>query len=150
MSQPISVSLEMDLAWSYASGEAMERFCSGLREGRIEALRCAVCGLRYLPPRPVCGDCRVRLTEWVAVRDEGLLEAWTEVHVPMLDAGTGRRRAVPFAIGLVRLDGADTTLNHFLAETGASRLRIGARVRARWRGERTGTMADIECFEVIG
>ncbi len=150
MSQPISVSHEMDLAWRYASGEAMERFCAGLTEGRIEALRCAACGLRYLPPRPFCGDCRARLTEWVAVGDEGKLEAWTEVQVPMLDAGTGRPRATPFAIGLVRLEGADTTLNHFLAETGAGRLRVGARVRARWRSERAGTMADIECFEVIG
>jgi uncharacterized OB-fold protein len=51
-------------------------------------------------------------------------------------------------MGLVRLDGADTTVNHYLGDGSLDRLAIGARVRAVWRAERRGAMDDILCFEV--
>jgi uncharacterized OB-fold protein len=149
MSERIVVEHTMDLTWRYASGAPMERFCASLRERCIEALRCKGCGRRYLPPRPLCGNCRLRMSEWVSVRDEGTLVAWTVVHVPMLDGRTGAPRPIPYGMGLVRLDGADTTLNHFLAEADPARLAIGQRVRAVWRPELRGAMDDILCFEVL-
>lgn len=145
----VHVETPMDLRWRYASGAAMERFCQGLLERRLEALRCDGCGRRYLPPRPLCGNCHRRLATWVPVRDEGTLEAWTVVSVPILDGRTGRPRPIPYGLGLVRLDGADTTLNHFLSEADPSHLRIGLRVRAVWRAELRGAVDDILHFEVI-
>lgn len=149
MSEFISVTLEMDLTWRYASGEVMERFLIGVGEGRIEAMRCRRCGRRYLPPRPFCGDCRVRLGDWVPVANEGTLDGWTVVHLPILDGRTGEMRHSPYGMGLIRLDGADTTLNHYLDTADPDRLRVGARVRAVWREERRGAMDDIEHFEVL-
>jgi hypothetical protein len=142
------VELEMNLSWRYASGAPMERFCAGLLQRRIEALRCGGCGRRYLPPRPLCGDCRLRLSEWVPVRDEGTLVAWTVVHLPILDGRTGEPRPSPYGMGLVRLDGADTTLNHFLDESDPERLAVGQRVRAVWREEQLGAIDDILLFEI--
>ncbi|MBW2552421.1 MAG: OB-fold domain-containing protein [Deltaproteobacteria bacterium] len=52
-------------------------------------------------------------------------------------------------MGLIRLDGADTTLNHFLVESDPARLRIGLRVKAVWRTELLGAMDDILHFEVL-
>ena len=147
MSEDFAVSIPMDLTWRYASGTAMERFCAGLLERRIEAMRCGQCGRRYLPPRPLCGNCRVRLEEWVPVQDAGTLEAWTIVHLPILDGRTGRNRDAPYGMGLIRLDGADTTLNHYLAENDPAKLRLGMRVRAVWRDELRGAMDDILHFE---
>lgn len=140
----------MELTWRYASGAAMERFCLGLRERRLEALQCDRCGRRQLPPRPMCGDCRARMSTWVPVADQGVLVAWTIVHLPATDGRTGRPRAVPYGMGLVRLHGADTTLNHFLRlpEPGEAPLALGARVRAVWRPHRRGAVDDILCFEV--
>ena len=89
------------------------------------------------------------MSEWVSVRDEGALDAWTVVHVPILDGRTGKQRPTPYGMGLIRLDGADTTLNHFLAEADPSRLEIGQRVRAVWRDELRGAMDDILHFEVV-
>lgn len=149
MSEQLSIKIGMDLTWRYASGAAMERFCEGLKQRRIEALRCDGCGRRYLPPRPLCGNCCLRLSEWVPVKDEGVLAAWTVVNLPILDGRTGRMRETPFGMGLIRLDGSDTTLNHYLAENDPARLRIGQRVRAVWRDELNGAMDDILHFEVI-
>ena len=77
MNGAILVPIEMAATWRYASGAAMERFCNSLRQKRIEALRCGVCRRRYLPPRPICGNCHAPLSEWVPVAEEGRLEAWT-------------------------------------------------------------------------
>lgn len=145
----ISVSHEMDLTWRYASGEPMARFLAGVRSGRLEARRCPACRRRYLPPRPFCGVCRVRLDEWVPVADEGVLEAWTVVHQPIRDGRTGAMRPSPYGMGLILLDGADTTLNHYLDTADPGRLSMGARVRAVWREDRRGAMDDIAHFEVL-
>ena len=150
MSETLLIRTPMELTWRYASGSAMEAFCAGLKERRIRAMQCTECGRRYLPPRPVCGNCHERLREWVDVRDEGTLEAWTVVHLPILDGRTGRKRPSPYGMGLIRLDGADTTLNHYLAGSDPAQLRLGARVQAVWRDELRGAMDDILHFEVIG
>ncbi len=139
----------MDLGWGYASGDAMQRFCAGLEQRRLEALRCEACGRRYLPPRPMCGNCHKRLVQWVPVADEGKLVAWTVVHVPIRDGRTGEMRPSPYGMGLILLDGADTTLNHFLSENDPTRLRVGLRVRAVWRPELVGAMDDIVHFKLM-
>lgn len=147
--EAIRVSIPMDISWRYASGAAMERFNRGLLQRRIEAIRCGSCGRRYLPPRPFCGNCRLRMHAWVPVDDTGTLVAWTVVHLPILDGRTGQQRPAPYGMGLVRLDGADTTVNHYLAESDPARLAIGLRVRAVWRDELRGAMDDIAYFEVL-
>jgi len=149
MSERISVRIEMAQSWRYASGEVMERFSQGLLEKRIEAMQCGGCQRRYLPPRPVCGNCHLPLADWVPVSDEGTLEAWTVVYLPFLDGRTGDVRDGPYGMGLIRLDGADTTLNHFIGENDPSRLAVGMRVRVVWRDELRGAMDDIEHFEVL-
>lgn len=141
--------IQMDITWRYSASEPMARFLTGLRERRIEAIRCDGCGRRYLPPRPFCGRCRLRMSDWVPVMDEGTLVAWTVVHLPILDGRTGQPRPSPYGMGLIRLDGADTTLNHYLAPADPAALAVGRRVRARWRAELLGAIDDIECFEVL-
>ena len=49
------------------------------------------------------------------------------------------------AFALIRLDGASHALLHHLGD-GAERLGPGARVRAVWREERTGSITDIVHF----
>jgi len=145
----LQVSANMDLRWAYASGAAMERFCAGLQKRKLEALRCDGCNRRYLPPRPLCGNCHRRLETWLPVADEGELVAFTVVHLPIRDGRTGEMRPSPYGMGLIRLDGADTTLNHFLSENDPDKLRLGMRVRAVWRPDLVGAMDDIVHFEVL-
>ncbi len=149
MMRPVSLTHEMDATWRYASGAAMERFANNLRQRRIEAVKCGVCERRYLPPRSFCGICKSELTEWVPVADEGILDAWTVVYLPIVDNRTGVTRDGPYGMGLIRLDGADTTLNHYLAATDTERLMIGQRVKAVWRDELQGAIDDILHFEVL-
>ncbi|MCP5000449.1 MAG: Zn-ribbon domain-containing OB-fold protein [Hyphomicrobiales bacterium] len=150
MSERISVAIELDQSWRYASGDAMARFAEGLVERRIEALKCGGCGKRYLPPRPYCGNCHIHLGDnWVPVAHEGTLVAWTVVYLPFLDGRTGTHRNGPYGMGLIRLDGADTTLNHYLDVADPDQLAVGQRVRAVWREDLRGAIDDIQYFEVL-
>ncbi len=149
MSEQLTVAIAMELSWRYASGQAMERFCRGLAQRRIEAIACQHCGRRYLPPRPVCGDCHLPMETWVPGGHTRLLAAVSGAHRRALHGRTGAPRPVPYGMGLIRLDGADTTVNHYLAQADTATLRIGQRVRAVWRSELRGSMDDIEHFEVL-
>ena len=55
-------------------------------------------------------------------------------------------RKVPVIFVLVRLDGADTALLHYLEGVDPGSVRIGMRVAARFAQERGARMQDIECF----
>jgi uncharacterized OB-fold protein len=54
----------------------------------------------------------------------------------------------PVAVGLVRLDGADTALMHFLVDWGDRPLAIGERVEAvlQPKARRTGSILDLRGF----
>ncbi len=147
MTELIRVTHTMDLTWRYGTSWYFAEFIRALRdEQRILGLRCPVCQRVYLPPRPVCGNCHAELCEWVEVKDTGTVIAFTTVHLPIIDPTTGQPRPTPYGMALIQLDGADTTLNHFLAESDPTRLRIGLRVRAVWRKQGTGTLSDISHF----
>ncbi|MCL5935421.1 MAG: OB-fold domain-containing protein, partial [Firmicutes bacterium] len=62
----------------------------------------------------------------------------------------------PWASGLVRLDGADTAMLHFiggvdLTDINKARelIKIGTRVRAVWNEERKGIITDIRHFKPV-
>lgn len=146
----LRVQIPLSLTWRYAAGSQFTRFFRALKEdGRILALRCPRCRRVYLPPRPLCGNCFRRMEEWVSVGPQGTLRAFTVVYFPFLDPTTGQPRPVPFGMGLIQLDGADTTLNHYLDETDLARLRLGMRVEAIFREPREGTMGDIRFFRTL-
>lgn len=148
MTELLKISHTMNLEWRYGTGAHFREFIIALRErAQILGKRCPVCQRVYLPPRLVCGNCYAELREWVAVKDTGTVRAFTVVHTPIIDPTTGALRPSPYAMALIQLDGADTTLNHYLAENDPTKLRIGMRVRAVWREQRKGLISDIVCFE---
>jgi uncharacterized OB-fold protein len=140
----------MDLEFNYTAGRVFSRFFRELKgSGRIMATRCAGCGQVYLPPRPFCGQCHRRLTDWVEVGPEGVLVGFTSIYFSFYDGALGATRPTPFGAGLIRLDGADTALNHYLSEGDVTKLKIGQRVKAVFRDEKQGNIGDILYFQVL-
>jgi uncharacterized OB-fold protein len=69
--------------------------------------------------------------------------SWTWLSSPL----SGQPLEHPFAWALIRLDGADTAMLHAVDAGSAAAMRTGMRVRARWAGDRVGSIRDIACFE---
>lgn len=123
---------KIDLPYVYTAGAVQRDALNGLREGRVIASH----GNGYVsaPAAPFAPD-GTHLRETRELLPEGVLEASTVAHhIP--DAP---------AFGLIRLDGASHPLLHRLGD-GAESLGPGARVRAVWREQRSGSITDIEHF----
>ena len=125
-------------------GPVLGRFFTGLRDGEIWAGRSSDGRLIVPPPEydPVTGE---PLVQFQRVADAGSVVSWTWITAPKRAHPFQR----PFAWALITLDGAASAFLHAIDAAGASRLRTGLRVRARWRRERVGDIHDIECFEPL-
>jgi uncharacterized OB-fold protein len=76
-----------------------------LAEGKLMGSRCSSCGAVHLPPRPLCPACYADELEWVEMRGEGKLAAFTSIHIAptaMIEAGYGRQN--PYCTGIVHLE----------------------------------------------
>lgn len=136
----------MGLQWTISAGRIFSIFHALLQQGKMAALRCGQCGTVYLPPRPVCGDCYLPLTDWVEVAQTGTVEAFTIAHHSIIDPVTGEKRKTPAAFALVKLDGADTSMQGWIVEEDFSKLAIGRRVKMVWKEPRR-SMGDLMGFK---
>lgn len=87
--------------------------------------------------------------EWVPLGSCGTVVAKTVCHYSVLNAETGMPRPTPFVLALVRIDGADTTLNHFVEAKEIGNIRIGSRVELVLREQLQGNIGDIRYFQLV-
>jgi uncharacterized protein len=132
----------LEYTYRRSVGSVLGRFLGGLRDGRILGAR-APSGRVLVPPAEYDPDTGEAVGELVEVGQAGEVKTWCWIDAPRPHHPLPR----PFAWALVRLDGADTAMLHIVDAGSADRMRTGMRVRARWRAERTGEIADLACFE---
>ncbi len=126
-------------------------FHAFLAEGRLMGTRCRSCGALSVPPRPLCPACASDGAEWVEVKGEGTLKAFTIVYVAptaMLASGYGRDR--PYCSGIVELKAGPSVSAQILGVdvSQPERIRIGAPVRMslvqRGKGDQERTYLGFE------
>lgn len=133
---------DITIPYKWTTGPVIGRFLAELRDNaRIVGARCAKCNKVFVPPTDVCGQCFKPLDAWVELTGEGKIIAVSAVHYQLPWSPV----PPPYALALVRLDGADTDMIH-IAQEG---LKAGDRVRAKFKEERSGTILDIDKFVPI-
>ena len=140
----------------FATGPVMGKFLLALKEKKILANRCPLCGRLQLPPREVCADCRVEAEGWREVGPKGNLMVIDIVYYASPDPLTGETRETPYGSIHVLLDGCrgNETFWHLLRRDQifeveeAWRDRPGTRLRPVWAENRTGSIHDIQHFEI--
>jgi len=143
---------EAEQPFAYSVGRYGSRFLAEIRDnGKFVGVRCPKCKKVYVPPREVCGPCFCRMTEPVEVGPQGKLITFSILRIPFIDPETGEQKPVPFGYGHIRLDGANTNLQHYFTIEDESRVKIGARMEAvfKEKKDRRGTVLDIKHFQVI-
>jgi uncharacterized protein len=138
-----------DLKYSWASGEAIGRFLSELKNGRIIARKCNRCGRILVPPRMFCEDCFRDTDEWVYVEDTGSINTYSIAHV-----GTDAHRlSEPLFVAVISIDGASELMGflHLLGEVSEKEIKVGMKVQAVWKqpDERVGSILDIKYFRPL-
>lgn len=104
----------------------LSRFFDRLKEGRLATTRCAKDGELLWPPRTACPKCHGEELTWVDLPETGRIYAFSAV---LAGAPLGMEDQVPFAVGLVDLDGAPLRLFGRIEGPPWSELAIGQPVR---------------------
>jgi uncharacterized OB-fold protein len=147
--EPLTIAGRWDIPYRHTAGHAASRFFNELKDNkRIMGVRCPSCRRVLVPPRGFCERCFVPVDEWVEVQDSGTLSTFTIVYAQFTSLPPP-----PYCVGLVKLDGADTALMHYVGgvdlqdlEAAKKALSVGMRLQAVWRDEREGKISDIEYF----
>jgi uncharacterized OB-fold protein len=141
--------LEFPGGYTRSVGPVIGRFLSELRDGRLVGVKTRE-GRVLFPPLEYDPETGEAVTdEFVTVGPIGTVESWSWVPEPLAEHPVDH----PFAWALIRPDGADTPIFHALdlgpQEKGAkppSYLKVGMRVRPKYRQDRAGSITDIESF----
>jgi len=129
----------LEYPYTRTTGPVIGPFLTGLRDGRILGQRC---GARVLcPPMEFDPDtCATLAPDLVEVGPGGEVVNWTWVAEPSAKHPFDR----PFGFAFIKLDGADTALVHAVDTGGdAAAMGVGMRVKAQFRDERHGSIADV-------
>lgn len=140
----------MTLSYEHAYGHYYGTLFDGVKEGRrIRGVKCTACARVLVPPRGRCDVCYAPTGEWVDLPATGVVQASSVVHIEFI----GQRVKPPYVYVEIILDGASTRLIHMIGDIDPEEAKTtaapGARVRAVWSDRHTGSLADIEYFEVV-
>jgi len=134
---PSEISYEFSLGYQ-------SKFANGLKQGRILATKCPVCGRCTVPPRLVCPMHHVKQTEWVDQGQRGRLLSAYKINFPMFDHRASQLKNWEYPIVAVELDGG-ARMDGWCFETDPEKLKSGILLEAVWRPprEREGRIDDI-------
>lgn len=137
---------EIPLEYIYTYGRAGEAYFRNLMEkGTFLGARCEKCCITYVPPRTYCEKCFDRLEgKYVPVPNTGTVYTFT-VLTKNLD-GTHKER--PVVMAMIRLDGTDGGVVHYLGDVDPWEVSIGMKVEAvlKPKKDRKGGITDITHF----
>jgi uncharacterized OB-fold protein len=147
--EPLIIDGRWDIPYRHTAGRAATRFFRELKDNkRIVGVRCPSCRRVLVPPRGFCERCFVPVDEFVGVEDKGTLTTFTIVYAHFTSLPPP-----PYCVGIIKLDGADTGLIHYVGgvdlqdmEAAKKAISVGMRLQAVWRDEREGKITDIEYF----
>ena len=138
---------KLALPYTYFAGRVGSTFITTIRDKhKIMGVKCNACDKVFVPPRQTCERCLEDIRDnWVELGNTGVVENFTIVryddkHLP---------RKAPFALGLIRLEGADTTMVHILEDVGLDKIQIGMKVQAVFASKTTHTILDIDHFAPV-
>ena len=142
--EPLVHQSRINVPYSWWAGDTASRFFVALRdENKIMGTRCETCGKTFVPPRKTCPVCFEKIDNWVEVSSAGVVESFTVARRQLAAIA----RKVPVIFGLIRLDGADTAMVHYIDGVAPENLQIGMRVKACFNPHPQGQITDISHFK---
>jgi hypothetical protein len=132
--------------YKHVAGSYVKKFLNQIgKKQKILGVKCPKCGDVYVPPKMVCFKCFEKMTEWVEVGNQGIIDGFTIIthSTPVMPLEP------PFGYAIIRLDGADTGFVHLIKENNPDKLKVGMRVEAVFKERRQKKITDIEYFKAI-
>jgi len=131
----IRAHFEVDYVHSYKQDTP---FFHGLAKRKLLGSGCPKCNYTFATPRVRCMYCGGP-THWTELPTEGRVHSWTFCYF----AAQEFLKEVPFALILVEFDGVDTLFLSRLVGVERADIRIGMRVKAKFRRKATWSVRDV-------
>jgi len=137
---------EIRIDYNWSVGKAGHRFFTELKDNKkIMGTRCRPCGRVLVPPRIFCEECFVDDMEWVEIAPKGILVTFGDSYF----STEGKRLKEPWMLGIVRFDGSDGGLIHFIGEARPEDLEMGMPMEVVFKKKREGNILDILYFRPV-
>ena len=133
-------------SFNFWVGLPMDKFYDGLKEGKLIGNKCPKCGKVFLPPRKTCGDCFVRVDEYVDMPETAVLKNFTVTNYKVAERKS-RKVKKDIMVGLVQVDGSDTAMMLQIMNTTPAELKTGMKLKIVWNKRLKGHPDDIRGFE---
>lgn len=145
--QPMYTEGYVIMPYKYSVGSLASKFFVQLRDKKtISAAKCPKCGFTNFPPRSVCPKCYTKIEELVELPGTGTLVTFTEVHY---DSSVQAVKP-PYIMAVIKMDGADTGLAHFVGEADFKSLKAGMKLEPVFNDKRNANILDIKYFKPTG
>ena len=136
---------EIPVSYVYTFGLAGEKFFRAIMEkGTFLATRCDDCDVTFVPPKVYCDRCFEKLEKFVDVGTVGYVETFTVTFKNM----DGSDKAKPSILAMIKIEGTDGGLIHYLEGIGIEEVALGLPVQAIFKpkAQRKGGIEDIVGF----
>jgi len=129
----------LKINYRYTMGGQCKFFLELMNNKKLLGTKCTKCGKIWMPPRINCSEC-YEPAEWVEMKQTGTIDISTIVWYTT----SAFIKEIPYAIGFIRLDGADTAMLQgiFSESLIPSKVKKGKKVRAVFQKKREGKMTD--------
>jgi uncharacterized protein len=134
------------MPYKYSVGALASKFFVDLRDKKkLSAAKCPKCGFVNMPPRSVCPKCFGKIEELVDISGAGTLVSFTRVQYE----SAVQAIKPPYAIGIIKMDGTDNSMVHFLGEVDFKDLKAGMKLEPVFNEKRNANILDIKYFKPV-
>ena len=128
-------------------GRYMDKFYDSTEQKKVVGNKCPNCGDVFVPPRKICGKCNIIIPledNWVELPDTGVLMNYTITPYRVNDRT--HRKAKNLLLGMVQIDGSNTSIIYRLLNVDPSEVKTGMKVKIEWAEKTKGDPSDIKGF----
>lgn len=138
------------MEYRYTYGRAGEAYFRNIMDkGTFLGARCKRCGITYVPPRTYCEKCFERLEgNYIDVGTKGTIYTYTILYKNL----DGSSKETPVIMAMVKLNGTEGGVVHYLGEVEPEDVEMGMEVQAvlKPKNSREGSIKDIKHFKPVG
>jgi len=136
---------EIPVHYVYTYGLAGEAFFRAIKDkGTFLGAHCDECDVTFVPPKVYCDRCFAELKKFIDVGTVGYVDTFT-VSFRNMD---GSERAKPRILAMIKIEGTDGGVIHYLEGIGIEEVALGLPVQAIFKpkAQRKGAIDDIVGF----
>ncbi len=128
----------------------IQYYVDHLKQKKIVGIRCPSCRIVYVPPKPICGRCHERNTDWVEVSEYGTVVSFSAGYDKKKSDMREDVEAKPVPIVAVKHEGADSAYITLLTPgIELDQVYVGMRVKVVWNEKLTGALSDIKWYDPV-